>query len=274
MSGKWIELISQVGLGAKYVGIASVVFGLFAMVIKTQPLTVLTSTNIEKIYFSKEKNLFIKMGRHIFLSVVASLFSPILIWVYYLLNVNEYFLNICAIIYLLSLIISSYFTYTKRKNRGKSTLYKTLTFTLLFIAFLQLFSIIPISISVALNKGELFYKNNINFNIYLGISLLIIIFIFSLLLVAFAKGMFEHFRFSWSEYSKEVFYVVEKDTNKKWFLYHLIDKNNILVGDALDFKKAAVFKTISKEDLFKQEIHKDKIFKEDHSYARPIEYLI
>lgn len=253
MSGNLMLLLSQVGLGAKYISIASVAIGLIAMIFKTQPLTLLTSTKIEKVYFSKEKNFLVGMGNIIVLSNVAFLFSILLTWVFFILEVDGGFLNISFIIYVLALIMSGYFTFLKKKGCEKERRNRILSFASLFIAFLQLYSIFPVTLSDALKKEELFL-DNAKQNIYLILFLCLGMFIVNTVFTIFSKGIFEHYRSIWRDYSKEVFYIINEDSKKRWYIYHLIDRNNMLLGDSIDIKKAAIFKILSKEELFKQEV--------------------
>ncbi|MDN8591627.1 hypothetical protein Q0V21_22950 [Paenibacillus sp. 11B] len=255
--------IAEWSLLSRLSGLSSIIIfigALYTFLRKNQFITTLTSTKIEQLFFSKEKKMILKTIYFLSQLILGFVFSVILTTVYYFIEVGEYFIQYVSIIgafsYLLILYISlrknSYFD--KNLSRVQNII---LWKFMLLVQTLCMFSLFPISVAQSILSGKVsfsptpsdqFILTIVAATIVLGLSTLV----FMIIIKFSNKKINEKF----SEYDYDCFYITDKhDTSLKWFVYHLIDKENFLLGNSKIKEEAAIYRVEERKNVLTEKIH-------------------
>lgn len=241
---------------------------------KFQPVTTLTSTKFERVLFSKEKRLSLKV-LGVIGNVIMAFFASIGSYtIYFALYNTKLFkshysyidttITIIATMFLVSTIIlflvgnfnwklkaPKYSIFEWILNSREKRLLWVFSFHMVFIV--SCFSLLPSSLAGEVTKGNIHFANK-TVIITFGVALLIT----NSFLVAATKAIFKSIIKKFARYTGETFFYEEEDS-VRWYIYHLATKDTYLLGDAVNPDDAKVFKTIAKEELLSQRIYVYKI---------------
>jgi hypothetical protein len=257
-------------------GIVAILSFMWTFFKKNQVITSLTSSKIERLISSKEKRTLIKIFNYIFYVIIGSVFSVFLTVLYYNLGVNEYFTLGISIIGTCFYFIIVYISLTKRsifdKRLSRS---KNLTFTLIVLTIQTLcfFSVLPSFLASNLTEGSLVLtmdKPEVSL-INLTLSLISLCFSSSMFVLLIIMT-FTQLREKFTKYAYECFYVLDQeDRGKKWFIYHLLDKDHFLLGNSEYIHDATTFRTEERSKIISEKIYLSQLLK---NKDEAIEYYI
>nr|WP_154959736.1 hypothetical protein [Paenibacillus xylanexedens] len=107
--------------------------------------------------------------------------------------------------------------------------------------------------------------------INITLCLLSLLFTSSMFVLLIIMTFFQ-LREKFSKYDYECFYVLDQeDQEMKWFIYHLIDKENFLLGNNEYIHDATIFRTEERSKILSEKIHLLRILKNKED---SIEYYI
>ncbi|AIQ68701.1 hypothetical protein [Paenibacillus graminis] len=234
---------------------------------KLQPITTLSSTNVEKLLYSKEMRISVNMLTFLFHAFITTTISSGLCFLLYEVYTNFFnhatieFFNIVtfvifgfAMVSLLILFISANFKkgiievlFKSRDGRINSTL------IILSIFAITSFCLFPNILVTSVITGNVGYKNNAElFAIFLAF-LLVLTPVSSFNLVVL-KRIWKLILKKLRSYSGEYYYILLDGNANKWFVYHQIEKDLFLIGDSELTEDSKVFKTIEKKELITKNI--------------------
>ncbi|MDN4618421.1 hypothetical protein QCD85_09955 [Paenibacillus sp. PsM32] len=244
-------------------GILSLIIGILFFVGRSRFLTMFTSTKIEKLVYSKEKNFFIKATKTTF---VVILISATLFYCSVLLMILKlkYMLIIITIVVLAILLIGAifyaiiYFKQGLKKYFEEADRKIASLFLLLYNLFS--FSLIPLIAGSLFTLNEEDVKQIIDINKLIELRFLIILIILLFIFIgALCLRLFENTLILITKeirVEKLLFIKFGNGTEvTKWYIFHLNENNQFLLGDNPIQDKCMVYKFIEKEELIKKEIY-------------------
>ncbi|MCL6605617.1 MAG: hypothetical protein K6T94_22360 [Paenibacillus sp.] len=260
-----IPLTKALGWGSFVLFFGSIVTYLRRM----QVVTSLTSTKVEKLLFTKEKRLFVNLIQYLLQTLFAVMTFCIFTLLFYEYGTNNsavlMFISVAVISYLMLIYISlTDENFLDRKlKRGTTALISVI---ILFVHILCLFMIIPGYFAVVLlNESD---TTNINliedlWMLFLGIVLFLMF--ISGVLVLFTRHTSKLLFDKFNRFLDEYFYITEKDTSTKWFIYHPIDNDYILLGNKEVPDNAIIYRTVERKKILEEKIYMLKVPKKPES---------
>ena len=259
-----LEEISGILGGVGYAGgIIGVFAAIFTAISKFQPFTFLTATLPERVFLSKEKRATKKFIDFIFEAIGISLYFSLILFYSYSAE-YKYFIWISFTMFIailvgailvLSLATSVKMSKFIRKKIKEANKIKKFLFLLVYlIIFFSYITLIPYlwgSFSATIMDVE--PKNQ---NLWsLIVTLYLYIIIISSILIAGLRLVTKILVSKKYGISEKVLYILEKGTLKQWFLYHPIDRMNILAGDSPNPYNSTVYKFIEKSILLTEKVY-------------------
>ncbi|MCL6601238.1 MAG: hypothetical protein K6T94_00035 [Paenibacillus sp.] len=232
------------------------------------PVTTLTSTKFERILFSKEKKVSVRIIRNIGTIILSIVFSVVLFSIYVMLYNTEQFTSdqtnidismlIIAIVFLCSMTIlfivgnfnvplkvSKYgLIYWSFNSKEKKLIW---IFSVYLLYVVSGFSLLSSAFADAFTGGEDLTGDNLSIFI-------IILLTNNMFLVAISKMIFTVLIKKFARYTGETYYYDEND-GQRWYIYHLAEKSTYLLGNTVDPKNTEVFTTIEKSELLSKKIN-------------------
>ncbi|MEK4189962.1 hypothetical protein [Paenibacillus sp. FSL L8-0494] len=256
-------LFKTLGWGSVIIFIGTLV----TQIKKLQPITTLSSTNVEKLLYTKEMRISVNVLTFIFHAFITTMISSGLSFLLYEVYTNFFIdvtiqsLNIVTFVFfgiamlsLLILFISVNFKkgiieilFKSRDGRINSTL------IILAIFAITSFCMFPNILVSSVIIGDVDYENNAElFAIFLAF-LLVLTPVSSFNLVVL-KRVWKLILKKLRSYSGEYYYILQDGDAKRWFVYHQIEKDLFLIGDSVLTEDSKVFKTIEKKELITMKI--------------------
>ena len=244
------------------IGIPGVVLSIIYLLFKSGPITLFTSTAIERKILSKEKKTIIVLGEYLLKSVAITIcYSGI---TFGFLNNKELYNEVVLSLGLIFLFIFLLFilVYTGIFNRSINDLLRNRTKNQKMIIIILLFFVILISLlSLPYMIGTQAIPNfeasqSVEFDsseiIMIIISMLLVYFFFSLFLILPVMKMINAF-FDLNDKENERLYIEEKLDGEliKWYVYYSSNNKMVFVGNAKDPRKSDKFKFIPIENVYK-----------------------
>lgn len=244
-------------------GILSFIIGILFFVGRSRFLTMFTSTKIEKLVYSKEKNFFIKATKII---LVVILISATLFYYSVLLIILKFkcALIIITIGVLAILLLGAFFYAIIYFKKGLKKYFeeadRKIASLFLLLYNLLSFSFIPLIAGSLFTLNEEDVKQITDINKLIEFKFLIfLIIIFFIFIGSLCLCLFENTSILITKeirVEKHLFIKLENGTDVvKWYIFHLNESNQFLLGDNPVQDKCTVYKFIEKEDLMKKEIY-------------------
>ncbi|WP_440960526.1 hypothetical protein ACN6KS_22505 [Paenibacillus nitricinens] len=254
-----IPLIKALGWGSFVLIIGSIVTYLR----KIQVVTSLTSTKVERLLFTKEKRLFVNLIQYLMQTLFAVLAFCFLTPFFYEYGITHSAVLVFISVAVVSYIVLMYISLTnenfldRKLKRGTTAL---ISVSILFVHILCLFMIIPGYLAVVLLNESDATNINLTGDLWLLILGLILFLMFiSGVLVTFtrhtAKLLFDKF----NRFLDEYFYITEKETSIKWFIYYPIDNDYILLGNKEVTDNATIYRTLERKKVLEEKIYLLKV---------------
>lgn len=247
------EVIHQ---AANSFGIPGIIIFVFIMIIKLNPITLLSSSSLELKLSMKEKRFSIKAIR-----VFIEMFS----YVIFMLMLIQYFskdsrfspslamvLSIIILVFIIYIIIQDLQQKTIIDVLKNSSIYKKIILLLIFlIIFIGYFSVPSYYIGTTV-YFEMYNNSLINeekIGIFIAVLLLCIFYISGTYFTVI-KATYRYLGFQKNS-EKNLTITVE---NEKWFLFHPIESELFLLGDKAVINECTKFSFIEKKELLKKEL--------------------
>lgn len=239
------------------------------MIIRYKPLTLFTSTKIERILYSKEKRTFIKAVDLFFQACALTIGFIYFVTIFLSVHNTDFFKIVLYIMLILILIftifviykafkpgLNTYFGSMSKKKKGFFTLAITVyLFLLLFLFPVYLGSSIPS------NDEQLKLANDyyIAHPIMIWITLLPIFIVGCLYvwLLGQAQKFINVYIFKVIETNLYIKHEIEGSVSD-WYLFHPTENNQILIGDHSNIYKCMSHCFIETSELLKKKIYKTK----------------
>ncbi|MEK3827163.1 hypothetical protein [Paenibacillus sp. FSL K6-1558] len=270
LDGQFLSKLGGVG------GIVAILSFMWTFFKKNQVITSLTSSKIERLISSKEKRTLIKISNYIFYVTIGLIASTFLTIIYMLIDLKGYLVFVISIIGTFLYLVVLYITLTqksvfdKRFSRSKNL---NFTVSLLLLQTFCFFSVMPGFIASSVSEGSLVLTTDKPGELLINITLCLLSLLFtSSMFVLLIIMTFFQLREKFSKYDYECFYVLDQeDQEMKWFIYHLIDKENFLLGNNEYIHDATIFRTEERSKILSEKIHLLRILKNKED---SIEYYI
>ncbi len=193
-----------------------------------------------------------------------------------LIDLKGYLVFVISIIGTFLYLVVLYITLTqksvfdKRFSRSKNL---NFTVSLLLLQTFCFFSVMPGFIASSVSEGSLVLTTDKPGELLINITLCLLSLLFtSSMFVLLIIMTFFQLREKFSKYDYECFYVLDQeDQEMKWFIYHLIDKENFLLGNNEYIHDATIFRTEERSKILSEKIHLLRILKNKED---SIEYYI
>lgn len=270
LDGQFLSKLGGVG------GIVAILSFMWTFFKKNQVITSLTSSKIERLISSKEKRTLIKISNYIFYVTIGLIASTFLTLIYMLIDLKGYLVFVISIIGTFLYLVVLYITLTKKSVFDKRfSRSKNLNFTvsLLLLQTFCFFSVMPGFIASSVSEGSLVLSTDKPGELLINIALCLLSLLFtSSMFVLLIIMTFSQLREKFSKYDYECFYVLDQeDQEMKWFIYHLIDKENFLLGNNEYIHDATIFRTEERSKILSEKINLLRILKNKED---SIEYYI
>lgn len=252
-------LLSKVVPGS----IVGVIIAIVFMMIRSRLITIFTSTKIEKLVYSKEKIFFIKATKTIF-EVVLIFLALCSLSVLLIISNDKNFLvvlTICISIFLITFGLFYAFiflkkglaNYFKEKDRKIGRL-------IFLIYIICIYAYIPLMLGSAVfitdNDIEQISNPNKVIELRIGFVVVVIFFVFMASIVRFVFRETVNILERRNSVEKPLFIKIENNSEiVKFYIFHLNESNQFLLGDNPVQDKCTVYKFIEKEELIKKEIY-------------------
>lgn len=259
-----LPIVKTLGWG----GIISFLVIVIPFIWRLNPITTLTSTKFERILFSKEKRLSVRIFWDVGTLILSIFFFVVLFSFYFALFSTKHFTDnkseidvtiliisiifFCSIYVLyivsnfnLSLKFSKYgIAYWFFNSKNKKLMW---ILSIYFLYLISGFSLLPSAFADLINERKNFTRDDLS----LGIVLLLIN---NLTLVIISKMIFRALIKKFARYTGETFYYDGED-GQRWYIYHLAEKSTYLLGDSVDPNDAKVITTIDKSEILSKKIN-------------------
>ncbi|WP_438498500.1 hypothetical protein [Paenibacillus sp. IHBB 3054] len=244
-----------IGLG----GIVAILGTIILPLLKAQPITALTSTKLEKVLFTKERRASVKLAYFFLQWIISSTFAILFAFFLYTLDIS--FIVVTCIIIVASF---TYMTLQYIISTEKSLLDKHLPNGLNIIISILFLLVHTSSIFTALPSFFAAVVSSSNFSedekISAGFWTMMAIFFaincgVNLFLLSSARNTFKEFIRKFNKYLSEGFYIVEANSDKKWYIYHPTDKDNVLLGNKESAEEATEFRIIERKKVLEHTIN-------------------
>ncbi|RJX40216.1 hypothetical protein D3P09_12725 [Paenibacillus pinisoli] len=241
-----------------YAGIPGAVIAILSTIIKFGPLTFLTSTNLEKKLYSKEKKV-----AHVMLNglVQIMLYTSIMLFLTYFIEAE--YNETLGYVWVIVVIFIHLWVLWNVEIRGKKLLFTGKYRTVNIIVFLfLLFFFVPSSIAMpAYLVGIKNYSRLVSDLDKLGtfIALSIGYAFFSLLCMSMFKAVFNYIDLKSinPNYINEGPLYIWLET-EKWYIHRATDKNRILLGNSSTLKDSSKYKFIDRSVILGSTIYTEK----------------
>ncbi|WP_059051341.1 hypothetical protein [Paenibacillus senegalimassiliensis] len=259
------ELLKYAGIPNAIILILTFCFALN----KIKPVTMITSTYVEKSLQTKEKRLYVKIIRHIGYLLLLFLYQVIITICSYQLRIPFYnfIFYIGFVVSFLGMIISGAIRINKSwfKNflKKRSLKMKFIVLLLLVFSVLCTITIFPFLIGsgAAFVPGELITDQE-----KLVVVIIMLFFIACIFLFLF-KWEVNSIDLAFSDL-KSLFVMEE---SKKWYIFYPVDDKYFLCGNEPNKQESNVFRYFEKTKLLEKELH---ICIADSEEEDDIEYII
>ncbi|WP_059052872.1 hypothetical protein [Paenibacillus senegalimassiliensis] len=253
------SLLSKIGISG---GIITLVLTIFRL----RPVTMLTSTYVEKRLSTKERNLSIKVVTNIGYIVVLYI-SYILVFLYAYSNKIHQFKLISYlgmvfifIIFLLVGITSFSSDWSKKVWNNMNFCWKMISLIVFMINIICIAVVMPFYSGSA---AALIPEENLVIDTYGKLTFI--------LLLMLASCVFSWWILRWefkmiiSISDQKKLFIIEG--NIKWYIYHPVDNNLILIGNHLSSEKATIFRHIERSKLIQQNLYLSNTYDSDIEYV-------
>lgn len=258
---EFFNVISKFGM----VGVPGIALVFIVYLLKLSPITLFTSTAVERKILSKEKKTIIVVGEYltkviaitvIYCGITFSFFEYKVIY-------NEAITIVFSIMSSLSLLFIMVYTHGFNKNikdllKNKSVILKIIIILFLAFTILIFFLILPYlfgSHSIPILEEAQLEKFNTNEIITLVISVMMIYFFASIIVIMPMMKIFNMF-FGLSDRENDRIYFEEKIEGqievKKWFVYYSSNNKMVFVGNHYNSRRSNEFKFVPIEDIYKK----------------------
>ncbi|MBB6672270.1 hypothetical protein [Cohnella nanjingensis] len=249
---------------------------LIAAAIKLSPITLLTSTSLEKKLYSKERKFGYSILRFI-VQVIGLALAMFLVNMVFFKRKEDFNGAVAIVGTIILLLVYCWIAWNKEIN-DRSLLqkhnYSKRTKLIMFITLLIFqagFIIMPAYVCGTLFSYILFQKEMTIQAVLLTIAFLFAIYIImAIFILPFMRTIWGYLDFKSvnpNYIEDRPFYIVME--KKRWYIHHLTDKNKILLGDAEQLKNCSSFKIVDRDNILKEEFHMVRANK-----ASEIEYVI
>lgn len=229
-------------------GVVAIIVGLLSYFYKQGPVTMLTASPLEKLFYSKEKQLVVKVLQYIVHSLISSFFISYATWVLYSWNV-QYLWQISIFAAAIILAAFSYFLVNNLREKSFNQLYSTKSnrtkFILIALNLLSMTSVFVLT-SYYIASSILSSIDGSASKLELGITTLIFALLSSLCIVLpFLK---QASKFMLNEKTPSFFV---KEAEQTWYIYNTFDKERMLLGNHSNLKQATEFTLRERVELLK-----------------------
>lgn len=240
-------------------GLVAILGAIILPLLKAQPITALTSTKLERILFTKERRASVKLAYFI-VQWGISCTLPILI-AFFLYTIHISFIVVTCIIIVASF---TYMTLQYIISTEKSLLDKylpnginlLLSMIFLLVHTTLIFVALPSFYAAAASSGNFSADGEIPAGFWTAMAILFAINCFvNLFLLISARSIFKEFIKKFNKYLSEGFYIVEENSDKKWYVFHPTDKDNILLGNKESAEEATEFRIIARKKVLEHTIN-------------------
>lgn len=250
-------------------GLVAFIAALIPVVRKIQPITTLTSTNLEKTLLTKEKRLFVKLTLFFTHSIMYLGVIGFFYYCFYGLYTNKFFeisvdaMQIVSALLAYALFISSMFLFhlafsekslIERISGNRKKFIVTYLTTLSIFITSATFYIPSLSASLVI-ESNYSHKNTRELMVLIVVYVLFF-FIYSIGIMAVLKALTAQMDKKLNLISGESFYIhLQENDSKKWYVYYPTSTDLFLLGDTPSSKLTNVFMTLPKKDLLAKKIH-------------------
>lgn len=234
-------------------GIVTILGTIFLFIFNAQPITALTSTKLEKVLFTKERRASVRIVYFILqwiISCIATLISAIF---FYSIHIS---FSAVACIFLATSITYLFVQYIISTEKTlldkylKKTLSLSISVMLLLAHIILIFIAFPSFFAAIMNSSKLTGLTNVPSDYWLSIGVFAIIICgFNILALLNVRNTLREFSKKINKFISEGFYINEKDSSVKWYIYHPIDKDNILLGNKEPNGEATEFRIIERKKV-------------------------
>lgn len=263
------ELQSIISTNLLQGSMVSGVIALILLIWRSKPITMFTSTDIEKIIYTKEKKVFIKVIDRSFQSFLIAMLFLISIFSFAILDKTRFFIISLWIALVILFSLTIYFiwkmikpgikNYFKDMSLNKKGIHGLMTILYLFLLFL----IVPLTVgAMAPLKQEQLdsiidnYQNERLFIWIIAVMILILSFFYRELFSRITN-FFDVQMNNIIETNLYIKHEVEGELSD-WYLFHPTENNQILIGDQNNIHNCHSFYFIERSELVKKKICRAK----------------
>jgi len=215
-------------------------FGLIFYLFRLNPVTLMTSSSIEKLLFSKEKRISLSLLNDIIQAIIASIFVTLISWAFHSFAIKHFWIiSLIATIILVAGYMFLKFNEVREKyfkelfgHYSKRTRSIIISSFLVFIGSMYLLTSYYLGTSMINRVGYTYAFEGL---VFTATSSLIFSIFF---LIPVTKTVN---KFIDQNYRKLPPVFITDNNNNKWYIYHPIDKTKLLLGNTRVINDATEF---------------------------------
>ncbi|MEK3658198.1 hypothetical protein NSQ29_01385 [Paenibacillus sp. FSL F4-0236] len=240
-------------------GLVAILGAIILPLLKAQPITALTSTRLERVLFTKERRASVKLAYFIVQWIISCTLATLFAFFLYTLNISFIVVTCIIIVASFTYMTLQYIVSTKKSLLDKhlsSGLNIIISVMFLLVHTATIFTALPSFFAGVASFSNFSADDKITAEFWIMMAIFFAVnCVVNLFLLLSARNTFKEFIKKFNKYISEGFYIVEANSDKKWYVFHPTDKDNILLGNKESAEEATEFRIIERKKVLEYTIN-------------------